>query len=52
MGNVIIIGIVAVLAVAAVRAIVKAKKQGAGCIGCPTSDVCHGDCGNEKNKPI
>lgn len=48
MGNLVIIGIVAVLVTAAVRSIVKAKKRGAKCIGCPSSGACHCDCGKEK----
>lgn len=50
MGNLVVIGIVAVLAGAAVRSLVRAKKRGAGCIGCPYSGACHGDCGKEKGK--
>lgn len=48
MGNLIIIGIVAVLVGAAVRSIVKARKQGAKCIGCPASGACHCDCDKKK----
>lgn len=51
MGNVIIIGIVAVLAGAAVHSIIKAKRRGEKCISCLSSDVCHCDCGDcEKEK--
>lgn len=50
MGNVIIIGIVAVLAGAAIRYLIKAKKQGKSCIGCPASGACHGNCGKEKER--
>lgn len=49
MGNLIIIGIVAVLAGAAIRFLIKAKKRGEGCIGCPASGTCHGNCGKEKD---
>lgn len=48
MGNVIVLGIVAVLAGAAVRSIIKAKKRGVQCIGCPSAGFCHCDCGKEK----
>lgn len=48
MGNVIIIGIVAVLAGAAVHSIIKAKRRRTKCIGCSSSDVCRCDCGKEK----
>lgn len=48
MGNLVIIGIVAVLVGMAVRSIVKAKKQGVKCIGCPSSGACHCDCDKEK----
>lgn len=48
MGNLVIIGVVAVLVGAAVHSIVKAKKQGVKCIGCPSSGACHCDCGKEK----
>lgn len=50
MGNVVIIGIVVVLVGAAVRSLVRAKKRGVGCIGCPSSGACHCDCGKEKGK--
>lgn len=48
MGNVIILGIVAVLAGAAVRSIVRAKKRGIKCIGCPSAGACHHDCETKK----
>lgn len=50
MGNLIIIVIVAALVGAAIRFLVRSKKQGAGCIGCPASGGCHCDCGKEKTK--
>lgn len=50
MGNVIVLGIVAVLAGAAVRSIVRAKKRGAGCIGCPSADACHRACQKDEEK--
>lgn len=50
MGNVFILCIVAVLVGAAVFSLVRAKKRGAGCIGCPSSGACHCNCGKEKGK--
>lgn len=50
MGNLVIIGIVAVLIGAAVRFLVRTKKRGAGCIGCPSSGACRFHCENEKGK--
>lgn len=50
MGNLIIIGIVAIMAAAAIRFLVRSKKRGAGCIGCPASGACHHDCSKEKEK--
>ena len=50
MGNLIVIGIVALLLGAAVRSLVRAKKQGVKCIGCSSSGACHCDCGKEKGK--
>ena len=37
----IVIGIIAVIVGAAVSYIIKAKKSGKGCIGCPDSASCH-----------
>lgn len=50
MGNLVVIGIVAVLVGVAVRFLSRAKKRGAGCIGCPSSGACHCDCEKEKGK--
>ena len=54
----IVIGIIAVIVGGAVAYIIKAKKSGKKCIGCPYADSCHlRSCcsskqdGEEKNKP-
>lgn len=45
MTDLIVIGIVAVLLIAAIAYIVKAKKSGVKCIGCPDGGTCSGNCG-------
>ena len=45
--NVVIIGIVGVILGAAVGYIVKEKKKGVRCIGCPDSKTCSGNCNGE-----
>lgn len=50
MGNLVVLGIVALLAGAAVRFLIREKKRGAGCSGCPSSGACHCDCGKDKEK--
>ncbi len=47
MENVIVIGILVILIGSAVAYIVKAKKNGAKCIGCPASGSCS-SCGDKK----
>jgi len=44
MTNVIIIAVVAVILGAAIRYIIKEKKRGAVCIGCPSGGSCSGNC--------
>ena len=44
MSNVIVIAILALILGLAVRYIVKAKKGGAKCIGCPYSQSCTSHC--------
>lgn len=44
MTNVIIIAAVAVILGAAIRYIIKEKKRGAVCIGCPSCGSCSGNC--------
>ena len=41
----IVIGIVAVIVIAAMTYIVKAKKSGVKCIGCSSASSCSGTCG-------
>jgi len=45
MADLIIIGIVAIIIGAAVAYIVKAKKRGVRCVGCPDGGKCSGNCG-------
>ena len=44
MTNVIIIAIVAVILGAAIGYIIKEKKRGTVCIGCPSSGTCSASC--------
>lgn len=49
MENIIVILIVAMIVVAAVIYVVRAKKKGAKCIGCPYANGCGENCNkNEK----
>lgn len=48
MENVIIVLIVAVIVAAALIYIVRAKKKGAKCIGCPYVNGCGGNCNTNK----
>lgn len=52
LGDYIAIGVVAIIVAAAVTFIVRQKKKGVKCIGCPHSCKCSsGGCGcNHKNK--
>lgn len=45
MTDIIVIAVIVVILGAAVRYIVKAKKSGKKCIGCPDSGKCSGGCG-------
>ena len=45
MDDLIIIAVLVVIVGAAVAYIVKAKKSGKKCIGCPDSGACAGKCG-------
>ncbi len=45
MANVIITIIIAAVAVAAIAYIIKAKKSGQKCVGCPASATCHAKAG-------
>lgn len=49
MENIIIIAIVSVIVICAVVYIVKSKKNGEACIGCPHSKQCSGNCHCDKN---
>ena len=50
MANVVIVGILLIVVGFAVRYIVKAKKSGAKCIGCPSSGGGACTCGCETKK--
>ena len=45
MANLIVIIILVLVVGAAVLYIVRAKKRGEKCIGCPNAGVCSGNCG-------
>lgn len=47
--EIIIIVLLAVILVAAILYIYKAKKRGEKCIGCPYSKQCSGNCGGSCN---
>ena len=44
--NLLILAVVAVILIAVVAYIVREKKSGAKCIGCPHSRTCGGNCGS------
>ena len=46
MTNIIVVAIVAVVLGAAIAYIIKAKKSGKKCIGCPGGGCCSGNCGS------
>ena len=46
----LIIGILLIIAAAAIFAIYRSKKSGKKCIGCPDSGNCSGCCANCKSK--
>lgn len=48
MTDIIVLLLVAVLIGGAVAYIVREKKKGAGCIGCPMSGQCSGRCSTDK----
>ena len=53
MTDIIVIAVVVIIAFFAVRYIVRAKKSGKKCIGCPDGSACSGscsdcNCGHEK----
>lgn len=48
-GDVIAILLAALIVVGAVAYIIKAKRSGKKCIGCPNSASCHGKCASKRN---
>ena len=47
--DIIVIAIIALIIGGAVAYIIKEKKRGKGCIGCPNSSTCHSEkCGCKK----
>ena len=49
MANLIVVGILLIIIGAAVLYIVKAKKSGVKCIGCPAGGNCSGNCGGDSD---
>ena len=49
MADLIIVGIVLAIVGAAVTYIVKAKRRGVRCVGCPDGGTCGGNCGGGCN---
>lgn len=47
MADFIVVGVIAIILIFAVRYIVKAKKSGVKCIGCPDGCSCSGKSGND-----
>ncbi|MBE6592274.1 MAG: FeoB-associated Cys-rich membrane protein [Ruminococcaceae bacterium] len=47
MENVIIVIILLVIAISVISYLVRAKKRGEKCIGCPSSKQCSGKCGKD-----
>lgn len=50
MEDIIIIAIAAAIIAAAAFYVIRAKKRGAHCIGCPNSKQCGGSCCGDKKK--
>lgn len=46
MADIIVIAVVVVIAALAVWYIIRAKRSGKKCIGCPDGSSCSGSCGN------
>lgn len=46
----LVLGIVLIIIAAAVIYIVRAKKSGVKCIGCPAGGSCSGNCGGHSNE--
>lgn len=51
MENVIVVVILAVIIGAAVGYLVRAKRKGASCVGCPYAKQCSGKCGDHSVAP-
>lgn len=49
MENIIVGGIIILLVGGAIAYIIKEKKKGVRCIGCPSAGKCSGHCGNRIN---
>lgn len=47
MVDLIIIAIIVIILTVTIRYIVKEKKNGAKCIGCPSGKTCGGSCGSQ-----
>lgn len=47
MTDFIVLGIIVVIIVVAIAYIVKEKKRGVKCIGCPAGGTCSGNCGGQ-----
>lgn len=52
MGNIIAAGIIIIILGSAITYIVKAKKSGVHCIGCPTGSTCGGHCAPVKKDEV
>ncbi len=50
MDNFIIIAVIAVIVGVALAYVIKAKKRGVKCIGCPYGEKCSGNCSCDCNK--
>ena len=48
MSDFIVIAIIAIVVGAAISYIIKEKKRGVKCIGCPYSSACGGNCHSQK----
>lgn len=52
MGNIIAAGIIIIILGSAITYIVKAKKNGVHCIGCPTGSTCGGSCASVAKEEV
>ncbi len=44
MENIVLVAVIAVIIVSALVYVIKAKKKGVKCIGCPSGGKCNGSC--------